>query len=97
MSFSLDLAWVGYYNPATSRQAVSFLTSERITLSSFGTKRAPTSTNVAQTLSALTRQCQDDLGLSGEALEIGFGCMISVRRLRQAEVLCGGQALSIQR
>jgi len=66
MSFSLDLAWFGLYNPATSRQAVSFFTSERITFSALADETAPTSTNVAQTLSALARQCQDNIDLSGD-------------------------------
>jgi hypothetical protein len=46
MSFSLDLAWGGYYNPATSRQAVSFLTSERITLSLSGSPADRDGTNL---------------------------------------------------
>ena len=67
-AFGLDLALVGLYNPPTSRQAVSVPASERTTFQSailLRTETAPTSTNVAQTLSALARQCQDDLGLSG--------------------------------
>lgn len=69
MSFSLDLVRHGLYNPATSRQAVSFFTSERTTISALGLcqdETAPTSTNVAQTLSALARQCQDIIGLKSK-------------------------------
>ena len=46
VSFSLDLAWVGYYNPPTSRQAVSFLTSERITFSLSGLPASWNGTNL---------------------------------------------------
>jgi hypothetical protein len=69
MSFSLDLGLHELYKPATSRQAVSFFTSERITISALGLcqdETAPTSTNVAQTLSALARQCQDIIGLKSK-------------------------------
>jgi hypothetical protein len=56
------------------------LSSKRLSLKRFlaGRKRAPTSTNVAQTLSIKARQCQDDLRSLDATPEIEFECMISM-------------------
>jgi hypothetical protein len=80
--FILDLPTREKYNPRTLRQAVSFQGvgtdhpfSPEIGLLIFGEKRAPTSTNVAQTLSIKARQCQDDFRSLERAPETDFEFM----------------------
>jgi hypothetical protein len=80
---------------------VSFPASERTTFLAFiQGGSAPTSTDDAQTLSALARQCQDIIDLEGHralkrSLRFSLGCMIAA--VLQAVILCGDQALPIQR
>jgi hypothetical protein len=100
VAFCLDLPPTHRYYPPTLRQAVSFQGSERITPSLAGflgkLMRAPTSTNVAQTLSIKAGTAKR-FSVSREIAGLSSGTRPRSTPLANREVLCDGEALPARR